>query len=537
MTNTFIVYYTNWSIYDRNFQPSEIPSNYIPEIAYSFFNVDKQDNKWSIVSIDQYADFDKVYTQGQEINGIIGELKKIKNTNKNIKLSLAIGGWSLSKNFSLAMKTEQGRIELIDSIRLFFSKYSFFTGLIIDWEYLSGDGIDHGNGNNVDINDVNNFNLFLTSFKKIFPNITIALCTSGSNNLYFDPKIIEKNIDEFHLMTYDFHSSSWGETITCHNANPRKSMYGPFSCEEGIDTYINAGVPSNKILIGGAFYSRGFANTDGLGKSASGIVSDMSWEAGVCDYNSLPRSGAVEYFDNEAKACYSYDPVRKIFNSYDNPTSIIEKCKIIKEKNIKGIICWEMSGDYPIDNNRSLIKTLYNNLVNHVPVVNNPVPVVNNPVPVVNNPVPVVNNPVNNLQGYTFYQGQDIWEGTITQAQTRDINELANICNNTMGAVAFNTNGFIKNIRSPLGSWKGPNLDWPDAGINEGTYIKNNNTVVITPPVITNQVPKQNFSDLLKLISNFDLSTNNDIINGSITINNIEYEFSFNLSDVIINKN
>ncbi len=164
--------------------------------------------------------------------------------------------------------------------------------------------------------------------------------------------------------------------------------------------------------------------------------------------------------------------------------------------NIRGAFNWE--GNYDIVNGSPFAQVM-NNL-----------PQFKNSSPIINNPVPVVNTPMNNLQGYTFYQGQDIWEGTITQVQTRDINELANICNNTMGAVAFNTNGFIKNIRSPLGSWKGPNLDWPDAGINEGTYIKNNSPIVNNPVVITPPV----------------INTNSNTISGEITINGQKYTFS-----------
>ena len=61
----------------------------------------------------------------------------------------------------------------------------------------------------------------------------------------------------------------------------------------------------------------GFANTEGLGKPSSGVVGDMSHDAEMCDYKTLPRSGAIEYFDPYARAGYSYDPQKKILNSYE----------------------------------------------------------------------------------------------------------------------------------------------------------------------------------------------------------------------------
>jgi len=44
----------------------------------------------------------------------------------------------------------------------------------------------------------------------------------------------------------------------------------------------------------------------------------------MCDYRSLPREGATEYFDPYARAGYSYDPVKKILNSYDTVLTSID---------------------------------------------------------------------------------------------------------------------------------------------------------------------------------------------------------------------
>jgi len=89
------------------------------------------------------------------------------------------------------------------------------------------------------------------------------------------------------------------------------------------------------------FYSRGFANTQGLGFPAAGNSPDKSWEDGVVDYKSLPLRGAIEYWDETAKASYSYDPVRKVFNSYDNPRAVREKCEYVKRRGLGGVIIWE----------------------------------------------------------------------------------------------------------------------------------------------------------------------------------------------------
>lgn len=75
----------------------------------------------------------------------------------------------------------------------------------------------------------------------------------------------------------------------------------------------------------------------------------------------MPREGATEYWDDVAKASYSYDPVKKILNSYDTPKSIQEKCKYVWEKGLAGVIVWESSGD-SCENERSVIYALQKGL-------------------------------------------------------------------------------------------------------------------------------------------------------------------------------
>ena len=100
-------------------------------------------------------------------------------------------------------------------------------------------------------------------------------------------------------------------------------------------------MPARNLFIGVPFYSRGFAGSNGLGTPATGNSPDKSWEDGVVDYKKLPLSGADEMWDHDAKASYSYDAQRKVFNSYDNPRAVREKCEYIKRMGLGGLIIWE----------------------------------------------------------------------------------------------------------------------------------------------------------------------------------------------------
>jgi len=101
------------------------------------------------------------------------------------------------------------------------------------------------------------------------------------------------------------------------------------------------GVPASKLFIGVPFYSRGFAGTNGLGQPATGPSPDTSWDPGVVDYKALPITGATEQWDPVAQAGYSYDPVRKILNTYDVPEAVKAKCQYVIQKGLGGLIIWE----------------------------------------------------------------------------------------------------------------------------------------------------------------------------------------------------
>lgn len=386
---TVLMYHANWVNYGRNFQVKDLPIDYIPDIAYAFFNLKNGPNGWEIVTGDSWADFDKRYTGDQSVAppdswndsdssffGLFGQFMKLKKAGKKFNLQLSVGGWTWSAHFSTAVATAKDRESFANSLIDLFKKYPIFNGISLDWEYLSDDGVNYGNGGNaVSPNDANNFIEFLKLLRGKFnsngmSHYHISFCVvAAPEKAKFPIEQVHPLIDELHIMTYDFHDGNWGETKSAHQTNLRKSSHGVYSCEEAVDFYLSRGVPSTKIFIGAAFYSRGFANTDGIGKSASGGSTDMSWEKGVVDYKALPQPGAQEFWDDEAKATYSYDPVKRVLNSYDSVRSIQEKCKYVWEKNLAGIIVWESSSDFPIDHPRSLTKALYDGLVKGTPVV------------------------------------------------------------------------------------------------------------------------------------------------------------------------
>ena len=149
--------------------------------------------------------------------GLFGQFSKLyANTNGSFSVMLAIGGWTWSQNFSLAVRTAASRTSLATSIVTLLQQWKCFKGVTIDWEYLSNDGVNYGNtGNVVDRSDSANFALFVQQLRSMFlqqgwNNYTISLCcTPAPEKIKFDVKSLVPLLDEWHIMTYEYHLNTF----------------------------------------------------------------------------------------------------------------------------------------------------------------------------------------------------------------------------------------------------------------------------------------------------------------------------------------
>ena len=371
-----IYYHTSWSVYDRKFFPKNLPIDKLTDIAYAFFNVDETGR---VFSGDEWADYQNPFNApGEGIDpqntwdsppdqlGQLGQFLKLRKQGHKFNMHASVGGWSWSGKFSPAVSTADNRERFVTSLAGIMNRYpGLFTGISLDWEYLSDDGINYGMGGNIaSKDDPANFMELLKLIRKKLPGFKISLCTvAAPEKLKFPVKQISEMLDEVHVMTYDFMDGSWGAGPTAgHHTNLSKSPFVPYSVEVATETMLGLGVDPKKIFIGVAFYSRGFGNTDGLGKPYTTGSTDKTWDAGSVDYKLLPLPGATESWDPVANAAYSYDPKKRNLNSYDEPRSVKLKCDYVHAKGLGGVLIWEDSADHPYDNPRSLMKVIHDNL-------------------------------------------------------------------------------------------------------------------------------------------------------------------------------
>lgn len=149
-----IVYHTCWSTYGRDFQVKDIPIDYVTDINYAFFNIQKNaEGNYVAQSGDQWADYDQrlvnidnglepldSWNEDRPFYGNFGQFKKLMDAGKKFNLGLSIGGWTWSQNFSLAVRTQESRKAFVDEIMAIFDRFPIFNSVDYDWEYPSKTG-------------------------------------------------------------------------------------------------------------------------------------------------------------------------------------------------------------------------------------------------------------------------------------------------------------------------------------------------------------------------------------------------------------
>ncbi|CAM1509258.1 Fc.00g029970.m01.CDS01 [Cosmosporella sp. VM-42] len=364
-------YFVQWGIYERNYQPANLPSNQLSHVLYSFMNLQADG---TVYTADSYADLQKHYDGdswndvGNNAYGTVKQLYKLKKANRKMKVMLSIGGWTWSTNFPSAASTDANRSNFAKTAVTLMKDWGF-DGIDIDWEYPADD------------TQASNFVLLIKRVRqelddyaaKYAPGhhfqISIAAPAGPDNWKKLHLSEMAAVLDHINLMAYDY-SGSWDSNaghdanLYANSGNPTAT---PFNTDQAVKGYIAAGVPANKLVLGMPIYGRAFLNTDGIGKPFSGIGeanhAAYSWEAGVWDYKGLPKAGASMQLDTTAVGSYSYDSSKRELISFDTPAVIQTKVNYLKNLGLGGSMFWEASGDKTGAD--SLIGTSYNALGSH----------------------------------------------------------------------------------------------------------------------------------------------------------------------------
>jgi GH18 family chitinase len=357
-----IGYYPGWQWYDRTqmVSPTTIKYQNYTILNYAFFY--PRTDGWIVQTADSTWG-DPILLEGPmnwttNQRDITKSLPYLSHQN-GVKILPSVGGWTFSDNFPQIAASAVKRKMFAHSCNNLIRKYDF-DGIDIDWEYPGY--ADHGGSPA----DKVNFTLLMREIRDSLNSIevqrgrhlllTAAVGASPTNMANVEWTNIAALLDIINLMSYDFYGAF---DSRCNHNSPLYATGGTgaqagFSIDEAVTTLMQTyGVPANKIAAGLAFYGRSQVCSStpvlhGVSNGAADITNFATDEGSPQYYNILPKlgNGFTRYWDNVAKVPYAISTANNSFVSYDDEQSIGLKAQYINQKNLRGAIIWEITGDY-----------------------------------------------------------------------------------------------------------------------------------------------------------------------------------------------
>jgi chitinase len=289
------------------------------------------------------------------------KLSELKLKNPDLKILISIGGWTWSKNFSDAVLSDTSTKNFANSGVAIVAKYNL-DGIDIDWEYPGM----IGDSNMYRPEDKEHYTLLfkdlrdgLDSLKKITHKKYFITTAVGGSHDYIEHTEMDKvqqYTDYINVMSYDYADGS--DSFSNHHTNLYISSgdTAQYSADRSIKEFIAAGVPPKKIVIGIAFYGKGWQMQ---GDANNGLYQRAVAPARGGGFTYLKdsvinRNGFIRYWDTLAAAPYLFNPGKKIFISYDDEESVKRKCEYVKQYHLAGAMFWE----YNSDKKEYLLKTI-----------------------------------------------------------------------------------------------------------------------------------------------------------------------------------
>lgn len=360
LTTLIVGYFAEWGIYQRNYLVTDIPVDELNVINYAFADISPS---LEVVLYDSFAAVERAYpgdTWDQPLRGNFNQLNKLKAANPHLITMISVGGWTLSGRFSDAALTPASRQKFAASAVQFMKQYGF-DGVDIDWEYPGGGGLE---SNVSRPEDRVNFTALLTELRNQLDAVgqqdgrpyylSIAAPAGPDKIANMELAKIAQVLDWINIMTYDLHGA-WEPRTDHHSA-----MYGnfgdPLLVDAAVNTYLTSGVPNDKLVLGVPFYGRGWKNVpsgaSGLRQTAAGAASG-TYEDGVFEFWDIEKRLAEQpsvykrYWDPIGQVPWVYAPTVQggTFITYDDHESMGIKADYILQKQLRGAMFWELSGD------------------------------------------------------------------------------------------------------------------------------------------------------------------------------------------------
>jgi chitinase len=416
-------YFTQWGVYGRDYQVADIISSGAAQqltfINYAFGNIYQKNGGYECGIVnklepgatdanapgagtggDAWADFGLTAKRrvdpadqikwDDKLAGNFREFQAYKKKFPDTKLFISLGGWTWSKWFSAASKTDALRKQLVKScIDIYIkgnlpvvdgrggagSAANIFDGIDIDWEFPGVQGVGY---NTVAPEDKQNFTLLLAEFRKQLDELaaanqkkyylTVAIGVGRDKIEMTEPREYARYLDWINMMTYDYNGgwNAQGPTdfqshLYADPSNPQykcsgkpadkcygdRSLVSYYNTDDAVNLLIQAGVNPKKLVVGIPKYGRGWTGVTNVNNGLYQKATDAArgtYEKGIEDFKVLKNAAGTVYVHPVTKQSYKFDGSN--FWSYDTPEVIQTKIDYAKAKGLNGgVFSWSLDGD------------------------------------------------------------------------------------------------------------------------------------------------------------------------------------------------
>ncbi|EJL61396.1 glycoside hydrolase family 18 protein [Flavobacterium sp. CF136] len=285
----------------------------------------------------------------------IKHLVSLKATNPQLKIILSLGGWGGCEPCSTAFSTAEGRLTFAKSVKKLSDDFKV-DGLDLDWEYPAIEGLP---GHLYQASDRTNFTELIKILRNTLGKNYELSFAAGGFQKYLDESVEWKKVmplvNRVNIMSYDLVNGY--SKVTGHHTPLYSTNKNEESTDRAVTYLLKLGIPSEKLVIGGAFYTRTWKNVENVN---NGLYQTGEHIEGVSFKNfstTYTEANGWKYFwDEKAKAAYWYNEKEKTFATGDDLTSIKAKTEYVKAKKLGGIMFWELTLDTP---HNGMVNTIY----------------------------------------------------------------------------------------------------------------------------------------------------------------------------------
>ncbi|HSC80261.1 MAG TPA: glycoside hydrolase family 18 protein [Chitinolyticbacter sp.] len=281
------------------------------------------------------------------------EVAKLQHRYPKLKINLAIGGWG-ADGFSQMALTPEGRARFVQSAVRLVEQHKL-SGLGIEWQYPVGP--DWGQPIKSDPRDKDNYPLLIEETRAALDALgnrtqrRYQLTTAVPAGPWFAQKNelarVARSVDYLTVTAYGAYGSWSANTGHFSNLYQRTDdpAYGGWSSDQAMRVYLDAGIAPAKLLMGVPFYGPVWTGVtdvqNGLFQQFKATATDASWSEIKANY--LRKSGYTRYWDATAKAPWLYNG--DTFVSYEDPESLREKVRYLRQQGLGGLTIWEYAHD------------------------------------------------------------------------------------------------------------------------------------------------------------------------------------------------